>query len=77
MRVAALEKIRAWLRFGESVALTCYEREAANVIGTVSPLHSDRCQIKETGRISRHGPVPLSGMQDICDTPALARFGCE
>lgn len=28
VRVAALEKIRAWLRFGESVALTCYEREA-------------------------------------------------
>lgn len=24
----ALEKIRTWLRFGEAVALTCYEREA-------------------------------------------------
>lgn len=28
MQGGALEKILAWLRSGESVALTCYEREA-------------------------------------------------
>ena len=46
----ALEKIRAWLRSGESVALTCYEREAGRC--------HRHCIATTLGQVSDQGDRP-------------------
>ncbi len=51
----ALAKIRAWLRFGESVALTCYEREA-------DQCHR-HCVAAELGQVSDQGDRPAQPAQ--------------